>query len=243
MSKTTIPTGGITADAINGTLIADDAINSEHYTDGSIDTAHIGNSQVTAAKTSGVEGSGLKRLHKLTASSSSTLSFDAGDNSGAVLYDGTYKYLMWTWSLVTSADSHVRFQFSTDGGSSYECTMHAASRVLAERDVGAGTQNTFDSSAGTDSDTISNNTGFQAMTWYQTTNSAHLFHGKCELWNPQTSYPHFNVNAFYRSSGANIVNTLTHGMLSDADVDGFQMKTDSGNFGSGEIAMYGLLRA
>ena len=26
MSKTTIPTGGITADAINGTLIADDAI-------------------------------------------------------------------------------------------------------------------------------------------------------------------------------------------------------------------------
>jgi hypothetical protein len=30
MSKTTIPTGGITADAINGTLIADDAISEEH---------------------------------------------------------------------------------------------------------------------------------------------------------------------------------------------------------------------
>jgi len=56
MSKTTIPTGGITADAINGTLIADDAINSEHYTDGSIDTAHIGDSQVTLAKTTGVGG-------------------------------------------------------------------------------------------------------------------------------------------------------------------------------------------
>jgi len=56
MSKTTIPRGGITADAIDGTLIADDAINSEHYTDGSIDTAHIGDSQVTAAKTSGVGG-------------------------------------------------------------------------------------------------------------------------------------------------------------------------------------------
>ena len=54
MSKTTIPTGGITADAINGTLIADDAINSEHYTDGSIDTAHIGNNQVTAAKATGL---------------------------------------------------------------------------------------------------------------------------------------------------------------------------------------------
>jgi hypothetical protein len=54
MSKTTIPSGGITADAINGTLIADDAINSEHYTDGSIDTAHIGDSQVTAAKATGL---------------------------------------------------------------------------------------------------------------------------------------------------------------------------------------------
>ena len=54
MSKTTIPKGGITADAIDGTLIADDAINSEHYTDGSIDTAHVGDSQITAAKATGL---------------------------------------------------------------------------------------------------------------------------------------------------------------------------------------------
>ena len=63
MSKTQIPTGGITADAINGTLIADDAINSEHYTDGSIDTAHIGDSQVTSAKTSGVGGVNTPLFH------------------------------------------------------------------------------------------------------------------------------------------------------------------------------------
>ena len=30
MSKTTLPTGGITADAINSTLIADDAVSEEH---------------------------------------------------------------------------------------------------------------------------------------------------------------------------------------------------------------------
>ena len=30
MSKTTIPTGGITADAVNATLVADDAISDEH---------------------------------------------------------------------------------------------------------------------------------------------------------------------------------------------------------------------
>jgi len=44
MSKTTIPTGGIT----------NDAIDSQHYADGSIDTAHIGDDQVTAAKATGV---------------------------------------------------------------------------------------------------------------------------------------------------------------------------------------------
>jgi len=63
MSKTTIPTGGITdatiatadiaADAITGAKIVDDAINSEHFTNGSIDTAHIADSAVTIAKASG----------------------------------------------------------------------------------------------------------------------------------------------------------------------------------------------
>jgi len=52
MSKTEIPTGGITADAVDATLVADDAINSEHYTDGSIDTAHIADGQVTVGKLS-----------------------------------------------------------------------------------------------------------------------------------------------------------------------------------------------
>ena len=66
MSKTTIPTGGITADAINATLIADDAINSEHYTDASIDTAHVADSQITAAKTSGVGGLSVARQFRVT---------------------------------------------------------------------------------------------------------------------------------------------------------------------------------
>ena len=39
MSKTTIPTGGITADAINCTLIADDAI-SEAHLDATAKTGH-----------------------------------------------------------------------------------------------------------------------------------------------------------------------------------------------------------
>ena len=49
MALTKIPNNLITADAIDGTLIANNAINSEHYTDGSIDTVHIGADQITSA--------------------------------------------------------------------------------------------------------------------------------------------------------------------------------------------------
>ena len=85
MSKTTIPTGGITADAVNGTLIADDAINSEHYTDGSIDTAHVADSQITAAKTSGVGGL-TKTANSYSTSSASTITMDNVFSSSYGIY-------------------------------------------------------------------------------------------------------------------------------------------------------------
>ena len=46
MAITKVTSGGITADAIDGTKIADDAINSEHLADGSIDNAHIADDQI-----------------------------------------------------------------------------------------------------------------------------------------------------------------------------------------------------
>jgi hypothetical protein len=50
IANSTISTGDISADAIDGTLIADDAINSEHYTDGSIDLAHMSADSVDGSK-------------------------------------------------------------------------------------------------------------------------------------------------------------------------------------------------
>ena len=85
MSKTTIPKGGITADAIDGTLLADNAINSEHYTDGSIDTAHVADSQITAAKTSGVTGL-VKTANSFNASAVSTLTMDNVFSSSHGIY-------------------------------------------------------------------------------------------------------------------------------------------------------------
>jgi len=121
MSKTTIPTGGITADAINGTLIADDAIDSEHYTDGSIDTAHIGDSQVTAAKATGV-GNLVKIGEASTTSAVSALTVD---NCFTSTYD-MYKIIGF---LTPSSDAgvHCYVQWRTGGssGSTYSTSDYS----------------------------------------------------------------------------------------------------------------------
>jgi len=113
MSKTTIPTGGITADAIDGTKIADDAINSEHYTDGSIDTAHIGDSQVTAAKATGVGGL-AKIVEKTVNSAVSEVTFQNA-------FTSTYrKYLLVVSMLIPSSDATINLRFyQSDGTSEY----------------------------------------------------------------------------------------------------------------------------
>jgi hypothetical protein len=187
---------------------------------------------------------GLVLLKEYSLSSGSTVSFVNGTD-GVDLGTGTYRYLVWIWSCSTSAACHMEFQFSQDAGSNYNSNISCASRVLAERNVGADTQNTFASSAGTDGDTVSNATDFQKMTWYQTTAGGYKFHGKLELWNPQTTFPHWNAEAYYASSGNNIVNTKTHGWINNdggGDIDGFQLKPSTGNFDDGQIAMYGYRR-
>ena len=123
MSKTTIPRGGITADAIDGTLIADDAINSEHYTDGSIDTAHIADSQVTAVKTSGV--SNMVQLNK--AESTGTASDITFDN-----FSATYNvYKIFCHWHNSSSNTEARFRMRNSSGDiTSSIYRYAVSRVL-----------------------------------------------------------------------------------------------------------------
>ena len=127
MSKTTIPTGGITADAINGTLIADDAINSEHYTDGSIDTAHIADSQVTSAKVSGVGG-----IH--TQVGYTTISAAQNINVDGV-FSSTYKnyfIIIEGWSHQNST-SQIYWTYRTGTSGSYASGGNTQGGVAAGR--------------------------------------------------------------------------------------------------------------
>ena len=122
MSKTTIPTGGITADAINGTLIADDAIDSEHYTDGSIDTAHIGDSQVTSAKTSGVGGANTPAFLARLSSTTQSISND------------TYTKIQFNTEVYDTAnayDNSSNYRFTVPSGQGGKYFIYSAVRMAS----------------------------------------------------------------------------------------------------------------
>ena len=122
MSKTTIPTGGITADAINGTLIADDAIDSEHYTDGSIDTAHIGDSQVTSAKTSGVGGANTPAFLARLSSTTQSIS------------DDTYTKIQFNTEVYDTAsayDNSSNYRFTVPSGQGGKYYIYSAVRMAS----------------------------------------------------------------------------------------------------------------
>ena len=137
MSKTTIPTGGITADAIDSTLIADDAINSEHYTDGSIDTAHIGDSQVTAAKATGV-GEYVK-IANINTDSGTSMSFND-------CFSDTYQTYLITFQFENDRNGNqiwMRFQKADD------TTFNSNYRYACHQTNNGGTESSITSTGNT----------------------------------------------------------------------------------------------
>ena len=171
MSKTTIPTGGITADAINGTLIADDAINSEHYTDGSIDTAHIGDSQVTSAKTSGVgKALGITTTTVISQNTTNSTSFSqitAFNTSYNVQASGSTIHIRLCGSIRNdgggsgSRRQTIKINFEQNGGTD---------TTLIQRDLGNGQDE--DGYINLEGTFTSNTTGSCAVTVFHKSNNS-----------------------------------------------------------------------
>ena len=125
MSKTTIPTGGITADAIDATLIADDAISEEHL-DATAITGHTALAEAPADTDEFLisDGGTLKRLdaqyvgsgtHVLVGSSASE-SATSSVNFDNVFSTTYSKYFISAHRLTTSLNNeNVYMQFRTSG--------------------------------------------------------------------------------------------------------------------------------
>ena len=227
MSKTTIPTGGITADAINGTLIADDAINSEHYTDGSIDTAHIGDSQVTSAKTSGVGG--LVALGQV----------DSGGNVGEVTLDNKFSSTYTNYLVIVdkmtpaSNGANILFRFRDDTPSTISTSNYGlVSRAYRANDNGLSSrsgdaQNTFQlTDAG-----VSNNSarlGFKMVMWVQ---------------NPFTSTVYTATHGTFQyqnNSGYSTGGYFQMQLHENSSPRGVRMYASTGNI-NGRIKIYGVV--
>ena len=236
MSKTTIPTGGITADAINGTLIADDAINSEHYTDGSIDTAHIGDSQVTSAKTSGIGGRATL-IDTITLSSSSTAVFDSSDITS------TYDNYLITLENVHcgSGNVEVLLKVSNNNGSSYEGDSANDYRFISFNGIENESNNSFTSRYSTAQNKIgitgnySNNGNDAALKIDSTI--------ECFSLN-SSSYKKFLIRTSFGQTDDPPKLVYEHNLaLADstqAVINNIKIYPSSGNFASGKIKLFGL---
>ena len=130
MSKTTIPRGGITADAIDGTLIADDAVSEEHLDA----TALTANAELaeTPADTDEVlisDGGTLKRIDfshlkstntpSFRARTSSVQTFNTSDGYKKVQYDSED----WDTDSVYDHSSNYRFTVPSGQAGKYHVTI------------------------------------------------------------------------------------------------------------------------
>ena len=231
MSKTTIPRGGITADAIDGTLIADDAINSEHYTDGSIDTAHIGDDQVTAAKATGVGNKVL--LLDTTLSNSS--SFTANSSILTTTYK---KYIIDCVNLELQSQSHVGLFGSTDNGSSYASSGYQEINLIITSAMSNNEYYTRMNNNGSGGITVVGN----AQT---ITNDKHI-DINIELYNPlgTNDYKRVLFHAGYSNTSNQeifVIGTGTFSGVGTTAMNNIKLEAGSGNLKSGNIKVYGVL--
>ena len=231
MSKTTIPTGGITADAINGTLIADDAINSEHYTDGSIDTAHIGDNQVTAAKATGI---GTHTLLETINISSGT-----GNVDTSAFFSTTYKIYRIYGRMVRPQNNatNLRFRFIESDGTVKDASNYKYQEVVS-LDSGLGRNNSSGQTYVQMNNTISNSTD----------------NGACNfsiVFNTDLSTSSDNVLQYYwqggGASGGSAIYFSGGGwydaVISNDPPSKIRFFFDSGNVASGKFSIFGITGA
>ena len=139
MRKTTIPTGGITADAIDSTLIADDAVSEEHLDA----TALTGNAALaeTPADTDEVlisDGGTLKRIDFSYLKSSNDPYWEVGLSANQSIPNSTHTTFALTVLREGTSSTYwdsTNYKTQNLTAGRYYCWMH----LSAETDLGAST--------------------------------------------------------------------------------------------------------
>ena len=176
-------------------------------------------------------------IKKITASSSSTISFV--DGSSDVVLDNTYKEYLFTFNNIhPSADSNqFLINFSADTGSNYNVTKTSTvwRAFLSEGDSsGSGYVSSNDLAQGTGVQILASSLGADAD---------HTTQGYLHLFDPSdTTYvTHFISRISTTSSDDQIMDFHVAGYCNTTSaVDAAQFSMTTGNIDAGDICLYGI---
>ena len=177
-------------------------------------------------------------IKKLTASSSSTLSFVNGTSD--VVLDSTYKEYVFTFNNVHPVDNSVQFLVNfRDGGTDYDATKTTtffnAEHAEADSTTGLSYITAQDLAQGT---------GFQPLTIDTGNRSDESVSGYLHFFNPSstTFVKHFIARTNnYVSNNYSEDSYIAGYCNTTTAIDGVQFKFASGNIDSGDICLYGIL--
>ena len=199
----------------------------------------LNNRGVRSATTFGsITGLGsMTFIKKLTASSSSTLSFV--DGTSDVVLDDTYKEYVFTFKDIHgSASGSLRFNLSVDSGSNYNVAK-TSTQFLAEH----GEDDSFASLSYRTGGDLAQGTGFEII--HRSSDFSNADESACgyiHLFDPSstTSVKHY----IGRTSSAGAARSHDSFMAgygnTTSAVDAVQFKMDDGNIDAGDICLYGI---
>ena len=178
-------------------------------------------------------------IKKLTASSSSTLSFV--DGASGVVLDNTYKEYLFTFNNIHPASDNYNFSFnlSSDGGSNYNVTK--TTTVFTAQHGEDGNNGNIEYSSSLD---LAQSTDFQKLSKDLGNGSDESLNGTLNLFNlsSTTFVKHFisRTSSYFGFDRAVDMNIAGYGNTTSA-VDAIQFKMTSGNIDAGDICLYGIL--
>ena len=184
-------------------------------------------------------GGNMVFIKKLTASSSSTLTFH--DGASSVVLDNTYKEYLFTFNNihVSNDDEAFAFQGNAAGGADFNETITSSYfRSIHGEDGNNGAlayQENADQAQGT---------AFQALLANIGNDNDQSGSGYLHLFNPSstTFVKHFIARGNYSSADNKSYNTHVAGYFNTTSaIDEIQFKMTGGNIDAGDICLYGIL--
>ena len=176
-------------------------------------------------------------IKKLTASSSSTLSFV--DGASSVVLDNTYKEYLFTFKNIHPSNNATRLKFnvSTDSGSNYNVAKTTTMFQAYHKEDGSDSGLAY--TGGTDE---AQDTGTAFLGGDISSDNDGSMSGTFHLFNPSSTIfvKHF-INRCQTNTGAYATDHFKAGYANTTSaIDAIQFSMSVGNIDAGDICLYGI---